>query len=274
MLIVTGTKRSGTSLWMQILIGAGFPAFGEAFPGEWRSKLAQVNVDGFYESLLREGIYHATNPHPKTGDYFFPEQVEWHAVKVFIPGLVRTDRAFIGRVIATVREWREHEASLTRLRDIEATLRMRESHTDAHPEPPPLLPPPLEWWSENFALIRDIAIRRYPVNLQTYDGLLSDPERVIKRTLEWLGRGDLALACEQVRLERRTFHRPASSSVEPAIAAVFDELYEALDGGKPLPPSLLQKFNETNEKLRPAFTEYDQELARYRARFSGEGFAP
>jgi hypothetical protein len=259
---------------MQILIGAGFPAFGEPFPGEWRHKLVQANVDGFYESLLREGIYYLTNPHPKTGDYFFPEQVEGHAVKVFIPGLVRTDRAFIGQVIATVREWREHEASLTRLRDIETTQRKEDPRTDAGPEPPPLLPPPLEWWSENFALIRDVSIRRYPINVQTYDGLLSDPEQVIKRTLEWLGRGDLRRACEQVRPERRTFRRPESGTVEPEIAAVFDELYQALHGGRSLPLSLLQKFNQTNEKLGPAFAEYEEQLARYRDRFSDKGSAP
>jgi hypothetical protein len=28
MLIVTGTKRSGTSLWMRLLVAAGFPIFG------------------------------------------------------------------------------------------------------------------------------------------------------------------------------------------------------------------------------------------------------
>ena len=96
MLIVTGTKRSGTSLWMQILIAAGIPHFGEAFPRDWENTLKEANKEGFYESMLRAGIYYATNPHPKTGAYFFPEQVEGHCVKVFIPGLVRTDRAFIG----------------------------------------------------------------------------------------------------------------------------------------------------------------------------------
>ena len=29
-------------------------------------------------------------------------------------------------------------------------------------ERPPLPAPALEWWSENFALVRDIAVRRYP----------------------------------------------------------------------------------------------------------------
>lgn len=262
MLIVTGTKRSGTSLWMQILIAAGFPAFGEAFPGEWQRTLAEANADGFYESLLRQGIYHATNPHPTTGDYFFPEQVEWHAVKVFIPGLIRTDRAYINRVIATVRDWREHEASLNRLREIESKQRAQDPHA---PERPPELPPPLEWWSENFALIRDIAIRRYPVHVQSYDGLLADPERVIVRTLGWLGRGDVHRAAAKVRADRRHFRRPDSRSVEPDIATIFDELYAAIHAGGALSTTLLQKLNETNEKLRPLFQAHEEEIEASRA---------
>ena len=73
MLIVTGTKRSGTSMWMQILIAA---------PANWGNTIRDANPSGFYESLLRQGIYWRTNPHPRTGAYFFPEQVE------------RTDPAF------------------------------------------------------------------------------------------------------------------------------------------------------------------------------------
>ena len=92
MIIVTGTKRSGTSMWMQILTGAGFPAFGEAFPRNWDKTLKDANPDGFYESILRQGIYYRTNPHPQSGAFFHPSQVTRHVVKVFIPGLVRTDR--------------------------------------------------------------------------------------------------------------------------------------------------------------------------------------
>jgi hypothetical protein len=269
-LIVTGTKRSGTSLWMQILIAAGFPAFGEAFPGQWRETLGKANVDGFFESLLREGIYYETNPHPRTGDYFFPEQVEWHCVKVFIPGLVRSDRAYIGRVIATVREWREHEASLNRLRALESAQRAKERAEGDTREPAPRISPPLEWWSENFALIRDISIRRYPVHVQTYDGLLRDPERVITATLQWLGRGEVRPACEQVRESRRNFNRPSSETLEAPVASVFDELYAALESGKSLSPSFLEKLNDTNDRLAPLFAEYRKRLEAHAARLRTE----
>jgi hypothetical protein len=268
MVIVTGTKRSGTSLWMQILIAAGIPHFGEAFPRDWATTLKEANKEGFYESMLRAGIYYATNPHPKSGAYFVPEQVAGHCVKVFIPGLVRTDRAYIGHVVATVREWREHEASLLRLNAMEDAERVAAEGDDA--APPERMPPALEWWAENFSLVRDISIRRYPVHAQSYDGLLRDPERVIRETIAWLGKGDAARALAQPKPERRTFQRPSSSSVPSEVAEVFDELYATIDQRKELPQSFLLKLNETNDRLMPLLEENTRrvmtDVARRRAR--------
>jgi hypothetical protein len=282
MLIVTGTKRSGTSMWMQILIAAGFTPFGEAFPSNWGETLREANPSGFYESLLRQGIYWRTNPHPRTGAYFFPEQVERHVVKVFIPGLVRTDRAFIGRVVATVREWREYEASLDRLYAMEDKARL-ERKPDSRA--PVRFPAALEWWSENFALVRDIAIRRYPVHVQSYDGLMKDPESVIRKTLHWLGdksQGpsggsiDVDKAVAAVEPSNRTQVRPQTDTMEPEFAAMFDKLYEAIDAGKGLGRELIKELNETNTKLIPRIAAaqkavYDDQMRRQKERGAMRG---
>ncbi|MFY0539002.1 hypothetical protein [Nannocystis pusilla] len=119
MLFVSGTKRSGTSMWMQVLRAAGFPVLGEAFPRGFTETLHQANPAGFYESILRHGIYFRTNPHPVTGEYFLPEHVEGYVVKVFVPGVIRSERAYITHLIANVREWREYEASILRLYALE-----------------------------------------------------------------------------------------------------------------------------------------------------------
>src|SRR5262245_45563518 len=116
MIIVTGTQRSGTSMWMQILEAAGLPLFGEKFSRAWEKNNAALNAEGFYETNLRLGINFETNPDPTTGAYIRPDQVTRHVVKVFIPGLIRTDLAFVGRVVATVRHWREYVQSIDRLR--------------------------------------------------------------------------------------------------------------------------------------------------------------
>jgi hypothetical protein len=263
MIIVTGTKRSGTSMWMQILIAAGFPPFGEKFPGEWQRTLKDANPSGFYESMLRHGIYYRTNPHPRSGAYFFPEQVERHVVKVFIPGLVRSDRAYIGRVVATMREWREYESSIQRLYAIEDEERQRKHPGAPVPE---RMPPALEWWGENFSLMRDIAIRRYPVHVQSYDGLLADPPGVITRTLQWLGEGDAAAAIAAVRPENRTQTRPDSTTVEPAVAEVFDELYATVHEARGLSRSFIEKLNRTNEQLVERLRTHQQAVAADAAR--------
>jgi hypothetical protein len=258
MIIVTGTKRSGTSMWMQILIAGGFEPFGEAFPRQWGETIKDANPDGFYESILRRGIYYATNPHPRTGDYFFPEQVENHIVKVFIPGLVRTDRAYIGHVVATMRHWREYEASLDRLFTMEDDAR-KAAGSDI--PPPPRLPAVLEWWYENFALVRDIVTRRHRVHVQSYDGLLKDPGKVVHDTFKWLGRGNAEEAVKAVKASNRTQVRPESNSVDPAIADVFDMLYAAVDERHPMTPALIGKLNDTNRILAPRIAAAQKEVA-------------
>jgi hypothetical protein len=272
MIIVTGTKRSGTSMWMQILTSAGFPAFGEAFPGRWGDTIRDANPSGFYESILRRGIYYRTNPHPTTGDYFFPEQVARHVVKVFIPGLVRSDRAFIGKVVATMRPWREYEASLGRLWAMEDEKRPPDFPV------PPRLAAHHEWWAENFALIRDVATRRYAVNVQSYDSLLADPPRVIRETLGWLGEGDAEAAIAAVKPEHRTQHDITSDSFAPEVAEICDELYAYIHERRALTSAFIAKLNDTDRALQPELREAHLKLrdaqrafaeARARARAAG-----
>lgn len=260
MIIVTGTKRSGTSMWMQILIAAGFPPFGEAFPRNWGDALREANPDGFFESILREGVYWRTNPHPKTGEYFFPEQVERHVVKVFIPGLQRTDRAYIGRVVATMRPWREYVASLDRLHAMEDEGRRAAGHDGP---PPRRVAPALEWWQENFNLVRDIVTRRYPVHVQSYDGLLEDPEKVVGETLRWLGHGDAAAGIAAVRPANRTQRAPeVDGELDPALVEVFDTLYDTVHRGRPITAALVAKLNETQAGLVPRLREQHREAIR------------
>lgn len=248
MIVVTGTKRSGTSMWMQILAAAGLPVIGERVPKHWDEQLHAANPDGFYESELVAGIYFRTNPHPVSGVFLFPGQTERHAVKVFIPGLIRSDLAFLDRVIATVRGWRDFARSRERLR---ALGRPAAASEDAAPS----LPPGLEWWAENFALVRDVATRRYPVHMLSYESLLADPERSVAEVLAWIGVGDAARASAVV-------HRGGSgaaqaelpvdeSGLEPAQMQVMDELHDHIHRGVALSPAFVERLNRTDRELRP-----------------------
>ena len=272
MIIVTGTKRSGTSMWMQILAAAGLEVIGQRFPLNWADQVSAANPDGFYESELVAGIYFRTNPHPVSGVFLFPDQTIHHAVKVFIPGLVRSDLAFIDRVIATVRPWRAFARSRARLR---ALLLQASPHTHGthgtHGTHAPILPPGLEWWSENFALIRDIATRRYASHVLSHDSLLADPDAAIHAVVQWLGVGDASKACAVVHRDRSSARdevdgdveieedddKVDTSGLEPRHIEVFDELYDAIHRGKALTQALVERLNLNDRELRPRLIEHN-----------------
>lgn len=259
MIFVSGTKRSGTSMWMQVLRAAGRPVLGEAFPPVFVGGLRAANPDGFYESLLRNGIYFATNPHPVSGRYFLPEHAAGRAVKVFVPGVLRSERAYIGRLIANVRPWQEYEASISRLYALEdEAMRAR---GQAVPEDRFMMPPAYEWWVENFSLIRDITIRRYPARLLSYADVLADPEGSVAAVLGFIAdapvRGgvvdDLAAALAAVKPGHRTQDRPGSATtLAPDVAQGFEDLYAAVaDGGLFTRPALLRQLSALNARLLP-----------------------
>lgn len=250
MIIVTGTKRSGTSMWMHVLIAAGLPYIGDRFPAGWGELLRDANPDGFFESELMVGINYRTNPHPRTGAYLAPEQTQDHAVKVFIQGLVRSDVAFIDRCVATVRGWREYAQSVRRV-GLES----------------PSAPPALEWWTDNYALIRDLAIRGYPAHVVSYSSFLRDPERVATEVLDWIGTGDARRAAAVVRPQRRSVVKAApapdaelSAGIAPRHLEVFDELHDFIDRERPLTGAFVSKLNSTNAALRPMILEHQARL--------------
>ena len=119
MRIVSGTGRSGTSMWMQILNAAGCTVIGEAFPMDWGVRLSAANPAGFFETTLRSGINFTTNPDPHSGAHIQPETSGDWVTKVMSTGLRRTDRAFIDKVVISVRRWPDFIASIQRLFELD-----------------------------------------------------------------------------------------------------------------------------------------------------------
>lgn len=271
MLLVSGTKRSGTSMWMQAMVAGGFPYIGSQFSGTWEESIGDANPRGFYESLLRQGVFFATNPHPQTGAFLRPEAVKNHAVKVFIPGLVRSDFAYLHRVIATMRDWRSYGPSLARLYAMEdAWIATQPDGEERLPKALALrstLPPHVDWFFENYELVRDIAVRRYPVNLTSYDAMLRDPEALITRVFGWIGEGDVAAAVAAIEPTLRTQPERdgVPDGVDPAHAALFDELYHTVDAGRALGGPLLTRMNELQIALVEQFGALNPERERQAA---------
>ena len=241
-------------MWMQILAAAGLPVIGDRHPERFRH-LHEANPAGFYESRLRQGVYHATNPDPKTGIYLHPDHTRTHALKVFVPGLVRTDHAFLHRVVATVRPWREYVASVVRLQEMEgARARGPASGARVAERANRMAPPPeLEWWQEMYALVRDVTTRRYPVHLVTYDHLLEHAEDEVREVLGWIGEGDVDPAVAAVRSNLRTQRGTdvGPGRLDAEAIGVFDDLYDAIRTTRRLDPPLLRRMNELNRRLAP-----------------------
>ncbi|MGC6507640.1 MAG: hypothetical protein ACON4U_04445 [Myxococcota bacterium] len=265
MVVVTGTKRSGTSLWMQILIAAGLDYIGSPYLGKWEKSIKSANPNGFFESILRKGIFYATNPHPKTGVYLHPNQHQKTAVKVFIPGLVKSDHAFLNRVIGTIRPWREYTQSLRRLYSMERQYIAQIESNAEKPFSPlelwelnqPLLHPALEWWKENYALILDFSKRRYAFNLSSYVKLQEDPASVVNPVLEWIGEPPMNDFSGLVNPQHRTqkWSEVTDSPLTSKQEMVFDELHSVFYRGEPLSKSMVEMLNQMDDELYPLIEE-------------------
>ncbi len=265
MIIVTGTKRSGTSMWMQILKAAGLEPIGQQFPKDWGETIRDANPEGFYESIFRDGIYYRTNPHPKTHEFLFPADTRDRAVKVFIPGVVRSDLAYVDKVIATMRNWREYAGSITRLYQMERENRSR--IRDIQIPEPKVLPPVLEWWNDNHTLLSDVLTRRYPAHFVAYETVLAQPAETIREVIGWLGIGDAEAAVAAVKPTLRTHEAtqlPTPEGVSPAHAEVFDELYARVRDRRGLDGDFIDRLNAVDDELRPSIEAAQREVAAVR----------
>ncbi len=247
-------------MWMQVLVAGGIPVIGKRFPKAWgQGSLKQANVEGFYEDIYRDGIFFATNPHPETGNYLRPEHARGQAVKVFVPGVVRTELAFIEGVIANVRDWREYVASVERLWRLDDLQREEEGRDD----PTPMrMPAVLEWFFENYGLLRDQRTREYPLFLQTYDDIVRDPAPFIERAFAGMGEGDVEAAAEAVKPQRRTQSGKTPTDIEPWLARAFDDFYGAVADGNGVSDALWDSLSRVHDRLQPAWASLRIESAK------------
>ena len=256
MIVVTGTKRSGTSMWMQILEAGGVEPIGEKFPLDWGTRLRELNPRGFYESRLRSGINFTSNPDPETGHYLAPRESERSAIKIFAPGVICTDVAFLDRVIGTMRDWRAYVRSRRRLEeldigdDVPDEVRFAARYN---------LPAHLEWWVENYALLRDAMLRRYAFTYFTYESIVGGELDLIDGTFDWIGFGDAAAAREVVETREIEPVVHVDVDIEPEVEAMFDEFYRRVHVADPVDDEFIEALDATHEKLLPQIEEHLQD---------------
>lgn len=225
MIIVSGTGRSGTSIWMHALAEAGVPIIGERYPLDWEESLQAFNTDGFYESTLRAGINFSTNRDPFTGDQVDPVRHRGHAVKVFTSGLLRTERRYIGHVVYTTRHWRAFVRSAGRLLAADAphtTLPLPDVATLAE-----------AWFRENLLVILDASARAYHLLPVSFERTLEDPRGQCHRVGEYLGQPLLELS---IRLQR-AMPQEEPQTFPRHVVSKCDRLHDMLTGNWPPRPS-------------------------------------
>jgi hypothetical protein len=155
-----------------------------------------------------------------------------------------------------MRPWREYAASLARLYAMEDAARPADAPPLRRPAPWPNLW--VEWWFEQFTLLRDCHTRRYPYRLVTFDALLRDPRSVVSATLSWLGHDgvDVDAAVTRVRPQHRTQEEASEPPDVPArLAELFDALYDAVDTTGAVPRELLVRLNAAAPELEERLGE-------------------
>ncbi len=238
MIVVTGCRRSGTSLWMQMLAAADLPIVGQKFSEELEV-LAEANPKGFYESVHRYGVQ---------GD---PADLAGCVLKMFVPGVIEADEEDLERVILTLRPWREHVVSAAAFEKLESAA--------LGTQVPQAMPADLEWWFENYCLLSDFSDRDYPMMVVAYDLLLEKPRETAERALVYLdadpAKADAMAAAVDPAL-RRADPALATSELPPEVLETFDALYARVRGREAFDDAFVDRLGETHETLMPLIAPY------------------
>lgn len=229
MIVVSGCMRSGTSLLMQTFRVAGLPVIGKAFPENFSSAVLKTNPRGFWESEYRNGI--------KDEHEVSASETKGHVVKIFVHGLLVTDRKYIECVVAPVRNWRDVVESKTEQDEVENAFRPNPVH------------PAYNWWIKNVLMVYDAIQRKYKLCLVDYERLLHDTVPTMQELFAELGiDGPVPdVVCEGLTTERKPVH---SVDLDPELVSGFDLLYDLATRRVPPDAAAWRKLELTDQLLR------------------------
>lgn len=228
---------------MQALIAGGLPHLGEAFPAHWGHAIRHANPKGFFESRFRQGIRsHLGVSLPA------PSATRTHAVKVFVAGLPRSEPAYFDFIVATVRHWRAASASLTALYRAEDAWLENHAPDDVRARiaaKRSTLPPPIEWFLENMALVDFLRTHEGAFTLVSYERFTRAPSPILQGIFAQIGEGSplRAAAAVDISLNRTS---PSSDDFHLSTDMVhhLDRIYGLLDAGDLEGLSSLQRARE------------------------------
>ena len=122
----------------------------------------------------------------------------------------------------------------------------------------------MEWWRENYDLIRNFATRRFAFNLVSYQKLLSNPEAIITPVITWCAQDTLpldrlhmekAVSVVQSKLNTQKETTIDDSPLTSEQETLFDELHDYFFRQSPLDALFIQKLNDLDLVLSPQIRE-------------------
>ena len=204
-----------------------------------------------------------------------PHKTEKDIVKVFVPGLIQTDYAFIHRVVGTIRPWNEFSSSMERLLEMEFNSHLSEDNSDLNSDllvrvrsiiNRPSLHWAHIWWTDNFDLIHDALLKKYPINIVSYGRLLREPDVLIPSILNWCHSPlpsdinlykrklsidmEKAIATVDTSLQTQASPQIDDHDLPVEIINVFDNFYDCFNhNNSEISPSIVKDLNMVQENI-------------------------
>ena len=274
--VVTGTKRSGTSMMMYLLREAGVPIGGFKFPIRPETKnsaadqildrgcdflsdsrvhqqaeLSRHNINGYWEypSICGEGL--------EAQHRFYDGTI----IKVFSHALPNCHDALVDRVVYMIRNPRKVLQSRIELGELTddphllrlQALKMRQEQVRAiqwlhHRE----LQRQTKQASGDTAADHSNDNPLASFKIVKYEKLLNDPEGVLGTLLHWIGRGDLSWAIKAVDARQdRSKELEFSSPQMESLMNVYEHLSE-----NDLAPVLDQETSAIEHEIKALLTQH------------------
>jgi hypothetical protein len=229
MIIATHTEHERAAAWVDILRASGVRVLGEAIPATWSEHAEEAVQPSFFATLGDQGVFYKTNPDPYSQVYLDASDVEGVALPMKVNAVLRSERAYVGHVIASMPHFRS---------------------LGAEGDP---LPAVLLWWNDYVGLLRDASTRRYPLHLVSEEALARAPEATLRTVLGFVG-APITEAADRVA---RALPAPrpedprAGEALPPTVLDVFEELHRRVDRDEGFDRPFLERLYAVNQALTP-----------------------
>jgi hypothetical protein len=229
MIVATHTEHERAAAWIDVLRAAGAPVLGESIPKTWSEHAETAVQPSFFATLGDQGVFYKTNPDPYSQVYLDAAEAEDVAFRMKVNAVLRSERAYLGHVVASMPHFRAVEGEGERLAAV------------------------LLWWNDYVGLLRDASTRRYPLHLVSEEALARAPEATLRTVLGFVG-APLTEAAERVASALpapRPRDPDAGRGLPPTVLDVFEELHRRVDQDEGFDRPFLERLYAVNQALTP-----------------------